>query len=166
LINKCKTIKKENIMSQQQNYLHKPFSKDKKNEKDSLQVLADKAKKIFLDNSDETVFKDLLNLQESKQLDKVFKLTDQFVAKYAESVSTSQLRNVYNEVVKIQDVGDLKLIRPHLAYVAARQDKNNAREFIAFIDLLIQQVNTKNELESFKKTMEAIVAYHKYYAKN
>jgi CRISPR-associated protein Csm2 len=119
-----------------------------------------------LNNSDETVFKDLLNLQESNQLDKVFKLTDQFVEKYAESVSTSQLRNVYNEVVKIQSVEDLKLIRPHLAYVAARQDKNNAREFIAFIDLLIQQVNTKNELESFKKTMEAIVAYHKYYAKN
>lgn len=153
-------------MSQQPNYQNKSFSQDKKNEKDSLPVLANKAKKIFLDNSDETVFKDLLNLQESKQLDKVFEQIEQFVDKYAESVTTSQLRNVYNEIVKIQSVRELKLIRPHLAYVAARQDKEKAKakEFMAFIDLLIQQVNTENELESFKKTMEAIVAYHKFYA--
>ncbi len=153
-------------MSQQPNYQNKSFSQDKKNEKDSLPVLANKAKKIFLDNSDETVFKDLLNLQESQQLDKVFEKIEKFVKNYAESVTTSQLRNVYNEIVKIQSVGDLKLIRPHLAYVAARQDKEKAKakEFMAFIDLLIQQVNTEKELESFKKTMEAIVAYHKFYA--
>lgn len=37
---------------------------------------------------------------------------------------------------------------------------------MAFIDHLIQQVNTEEELQSFKDTMEAIVAYHKLYAKN
>lgn len=156
-------------MSQQTNDQNKPFLQDRKgktNENKDLSELANDAKKIFLNNSDENLFKDLLNLQESQQLDKVFEQIEKFVKKYAESVTTSQLRNVYNEIVKIQSVGNLKLIRPHLAYVAARQDKDNARKFIAFIDLLIQKVNTENELESFKKTMEAIVAYHKFYAKN
>ena len=78
-------------MSQQPNHVNKSSYENKNNEgkkRKKLSELADNAKKNFLNNSDETVFKDLLNLQESKQLDKVFKLTDQFVEKYAESVST------------------------------------------------------------------------------
>lgn len=158
-------------MSQQTNYQKKTFSQDKKekNKKNkNLSALANEAKKKFLNNSDENVFKDLLNLQESQQIDKVFNQIEEFVKNYTDSVTTTQLRNVYNEIVKIESIGDLKLIRPHLAYVAARQDKDKekAKEFMAFIDLLIQQVNTEKELQSFKKTMEAIVAYHKYYAKN
>jgi CRISPR/Cas system CSM-associated protein Csm2 small subunit len=41
-----------------------------------------------------------------------------------------------------------------LAYIAARQEKVKAKEFMAFIDHLIQKVNTEDELHSFKKTME------------
>lgn len=156
-------------MNQQTNYQKKSFSQDKKGknkENKDLSALANKAKEIFLNNSDESVYNDLLNLQKSQQIDKVFTHIEEFVKIYADSVTTSQLRNIYNEIVKIESIGDLKLIRPHLAYVAARQEKDKAKEFMAFIDLLIQKVNTDDELHSFKKTMEAIVAYHKFYAKN
>ena len=156
-------------MNQQINKQDNLSSHDKnvgKNGNKDLSELANDAKKIFLNNSDESVFKNLLNMQECQQLDKVFEQIENFVYKYAESVTTNQLRNVYNEIVKIQTIRDLKLIRPNLAYIAARQDNKKAKEFMAFIDLLIQKVNTEKELQSFKKTMEAIVSYHKFYAKN
>lgn len=156
-------------MNQQTNYQKKSFPQDKKGknkENKDLSALANEAKKKFLNNSDESVFDDLLNLQKSQQIDKVFTHIEEFVKNYTDSVSTTQLRNIYNEIVKIESIGDLKLIRPHLAYVAARQEKYNAKEFMAFVDLLVQKVNTDDDLHSFKKTMEAIVAYHRFHAKN
>lgn len=126
--------------------------------------LADNIKINFF--SDKTLYNDLFALKSSMQLDKVFDQLKIMVQQYADSVTTSQLRNVYAEIVKAETSNDLKLIRPHLAYIAARQEKVKAKEFMAFIDLLIQKVNTEDELHSFKKTMEAIVAYHKFYAKN
>jgi len=156
-------------MNQQTNYQKKSFPQDKKGknkENKDLSALANEAKKKFLNNSDESVFDDLLNLQKSQQIDKIFTHIEKYVKHYTVSVTTTQLRNIYNEIVKIESIGDLKLIRPHLAYVAARQEKDEAKEFMTFIDLLIQKVNTNDELDSFKKTMEAIVAYHKFYAKN
>ncbi len=154
-------------MNQQTNRQKKFSQKDKNGKKEDLLTLANKAKEIFLNNSDESVYDDLLNLRKSQQIDKVFTHIEKFVKYYSDSVTTTQLRNIYNEIVKIESIEDLKLIQPHLAYVAARQDKDNAKEFIAFIIIhLIQKVNTDDELHSFKKTMEAIVAYHKFYAKN
>lgn len=130
----------------------------------SLDELADNVKRNFFAN--ETLYNDLFALDTSIQLDKVFDQLKCMVQQYAYSVTTSQLRNVYAEIVKTKTINDLKLIRPHLAYIAARQDNDNAKSFIAFIDHLIQQVNTNEKLQSLKATMEAIVAYHKYYAKN
>lgn len=157
-------------MNKQTNFQNKSFPQDKKgkNKEDKdLITFANKAKEIFLDKSDESVYEDLLNLRESQQIDKVFTHIEKFVKHYTYSVTTTQLRNIYNEIVKIESIENLKLIQPHLAYVAARQEKENAKEFIAFIIIyLIQKVNTEDELHSFKKTMEAIVAYHKFYAKN
>lgn len=157
-------------MNQRTNYQKKSFPQDKKGknkENKDLSAFANKAKEIFLNNSDESVYDDILNLQKSQQIDKVFTHIEKFVKHYADSVTTTQLRNIYNEIVKIESIENLKLIQPHLAYVAARQEKDNAKEFIAFIIIyLIQKVNTDDKLHSFKKTMEAIVAYHKFYAKN
>jgi len=130
----------------------------------SPEKLADNVKKKFF--PDETLYNDLFALESSIQLDKVFDQLKLMVQQYADSVTTSQLRNVYAEIVKAETSNDLKLIRPHVAYITARQEKDKAKEFMAFIDLLIQKVNTNNELHSFKKTMEAIVAYHRFYAKN
>lgn len=156
-------------MNQQTNQQKKFSPKNKKGknkENKDLSAFANKAKEKFLNNSDESVFDDLLNLRESQQIDKVFTHIEKFVKHYTDSVTTTQLRNIYNEIVKIESIENLKLIQPHLAYVAARQEKYNAKEFMAFIIHLVQKVNTDDELHSFKKTMEAIVAYHKFYAKN
>ncbi|PLB85959.1 type III-A CRISPR-associated protein Csm2 [Dysgonamonadaceae bacterium] len=136
---------------------------DKKNKWDYLAHLAQKEEDEFRKIS---VYNDLFALDKSTQLDKVFNQLEIFVKKYANSITTSQIRNIYNKIVKIKDTKDLKLMRPNLAYIAARQDNDNAKTFTVFIDHLIQQVNSQDELESFKKVMEAIVAYHKFHAKN
>jgi CRISPR-associated protein Csm2 len=60
----------------------------------------------------------------------------------------------------------LKMLRPNLAYVAARQDKNvDGKKVIALIENLVRDVQTPEQLENFKTFMEALVAYHKYYGK-
>lgn len=141
-----------------------PMNKSKKGKSPSLHELAGEVKMNFF--ADENLYNDLFALESSKQLDKVFNQLEIMVKEYAGSVTSSQLRNVYAKIVKTKNPNDLKLLRPNLAYIAARQDNLKAKKFMAFIDLLIQQVDSPDKLQSFKKTMEAIVAYHKFYAKN
>jgi len=55
-----------------------------------------------------------------------------------------------------------------LAYMAGRTSGRGALEvksFLSFIDLLIKETQEET-LNDFKKFMEMIVAYHKYYGKN
>lgn len=107
----------------------------------------------------------ILNINSLENIDDTFKKIESFTEHYAKAVSPSQLRNIYSHIVKAEKLMELKMIRPNLAYIAARQqgkDKNKAKEFMAFIDYLIKETKEEN-VESFKKVMEAIVAYHKFY---
>ncbi|WP_073178989.1 type III-A CRISPR-associated protein Csm2 [Cruoricaptor ignavus] len=122
-------------------------------------------------------FDNLLKLGDSEKakdmdIDKTFKDIEGFIEyTYAtnnpnrkqESITTHQLRNVFSKIVGVKEVSELKMIRPNLAYISARQSNKKAKEFMSFVDLLIQNVNSKEQLESFKKTMEAFVAYHKFH---
>ena len=80
-----------------------------------------------------------------------------------------QLRNIYAKIVDCDTVKSLKMLRPNLAYIAAKQ--KNAKDVVMFLDQLIQDVkdDPKQDVEdnkhliSFKKVMEAIVAYHKFH---
>lgn len=87
------------------------------------------------------------------------------VKKYASSISASQLRNIFHKIKSIDDPTDLKLLRPNLAYMAARQqDKNKSKTSIMLFDEMIKKVNDKNTLAGFQRFMEIVVAYHKYYS--
>lgn len=97
-------------------------------------------------------------------------IDNKFVKNFVTSVSSSQLRNIYHKITNTKSETELKLLRPNLAYIAARQtgskdDINNAKLAIQFIDELITKVN-ENNFEDFKKFMEIVVAYHKYHSKN
>ncbi|MEX2513507.1 MAG: type III-A CRISPR-associated protein Csm2 [Cyclobacteriaceae bacterium] len=81
-----------------------------------------------------------------------------------EYISTHQLRNIYDKVLKCNE-NNIQLIRPKLAYVAARQQKAEAKELVKFFNELIKDIeNSPSKLESFKIFFEAIVAYHKFYS--
>ncbi len=115
-----------------------------------------------------TIFKDtytyLNNIYGEKvPLDKIFEDISNFVKNKCEAITTTQIRNIYGKIVPIDNVADLKMLRPNLAYIAARQKTNNAKAIVKFLDELIKDVNDENSLKSFKKVMETIVAYHKYH---
>jgi CRISPR type III-A-associated protein Csm2 len=80
-------------------------------------------------------------------------------------VTTSMIRKIYARVLNARRVTDLKLLRPHFAYTAGRNEDNpTLREFMDLLDYLVKKMETDNEqhLKNFKQFMEAIVAYRKY----
>ncbi|QXP83831.1 type III-A CRISPR-associated protein Csm2 [Methylococcus sp. Mc7] len=88
-------------------------------------------------------------------------------------VSTSQIRNVYGTVKKLEMIGlsekslrQLLLLKPRLAYSKARIDRRNKEAYEQFekdIGLAIDAVelNTPETFTRFCNFFEAILAYHK-----
>lgn len=95
-------------------------------------------------------------------------------------VSTSQIRNFFGEIKKIQALGidmqkgrsRLHMVGPKLAYTIGRMEGNNNREKADAMSELLQGVEKATELivaadssirfNHFVDFMEAMVAYHKY----
>lgn len=85
-----------------------------------------------------------------------------------EDITTSQLRNIYNLVLVIEDgePSQLSLKRVKLAYIAGRTDKNKKglHNLLNILDSLFEEVKSDQEkLKGVKTFTEALVAYHKYY---
>ena len=85
--------------------------------------------------------------------------------RYVESsmgrVTTSQLRNVFNRVMKEKDALGLQRVRPLLAYLAGRN--KNARNFLDNLNEIIRNINRGEDVKEFKKFLEAIICYKRYY---
>ncbi len=93
----------------------------------------------------------------------------------SKKVSTSQIRNVYGTVKKLELEGEsddtvfkLVLLKPKLAYAAGRHDKIPGMKVLQkvlsdAIDLVSEK---KDRFTNFCKFFEAILAYHKYYGGN
>jgi len=109
-------------------------------------------------------YSELLKMSETTRLDDVLKSIEKFVLDFGVKVSSSQLRNVYDKVTKTKSVNELKLIRPQLAYIAGRAtfDKENIKKFLAFLDSLIQSVDSEDKRKEFRTFFESVVAYHKF----
>lgn len=105
---------------------------------------------------------DLLSLNDITKIKSIFSGLENFTQKMSSGLTTSQLRNVYSKILEAKTPVELQLLRPNLAYVAARNDKKEAKKVMAFVDYLIQQVDSPEKQKSFNKVLEAIVAYHKY----
>ena len=131
------------------------------NNKPQKKTTEEVAKEVIAENFS-GLANDLLSLNDVTKIKSILTHLEKFIQKVANGISTSQLRNVYGKIIEQKTVIELQLIRPNIAYVAARNDKREAKQVMAFIDYLIQQVDTDEKLKAFNKIMEAIVAYHKY----
>lgn len=110
----------------------------------------------------------LLSMKESEKLDEIIESIKDYVKAYVKGVSTSQLRNIYAKIKPLKkeaDINQLKLERPKIAYIIARQNDERAVAMMLVIDDLMKSVNTKPQLENFQYFMESVVAYHKFYDK-
>jgi CRISPR-associated protein Csm2 len=77
-------------------------------------------------------------------------------------LNTSQLRNIFSKVLSADTPLSLKLLRPKIIYVAARQQKSEAKRVVEFFESLIQKVDTNEKVKNYQSFMEAFVAYHKH----
>jgi len=89
--------------------------------------------------------------------------------KNSEYISFTQLRSLYDKIKQCKDANELAILYPKIVYMAARQSKNEGKELVMQIARFVQTIKVEDEeqsienLKSFKKFMEAIVAYQKYY---
>lgn len=86
-----------------------------------------------------------------------------FVERRARSITPSQLRNIFIRVRAADHPRRLWVLRPQLAYIAGRADKEEMRELVVLLDDLIQKVTSPERVTAFKDFFEAVIAYHKYY---
>lgn len=108
-------------------------------------------------------FPDILNVEKTDNLDGLLSAIEKFVKETGVKTSTSQLRNVYDCVIKTHGVNELKMIRPKLAYIAGRGKQDDEKKFLGFIDGLIKTVKTEDQRKNFKVFFESVVAYHKFH---
>lgn len=83
-------------------------------------------------------------------------------------LTTSQIRNIYGEIKRIQ-IGDFDkertsfyLLKPKVAYAVSRQNNcEGLRFFQDFFNKAYAVVSKKQHFEHFCELMEAMLAYHK-----
>lgn len=112
-----------------------------------------------------------------KHLAALFKNRKGRIISGRDSLSTTQLRNFFSEIRRIQvkkdfeeNPSDFFMLKPKLRYAAARvlsnQRYNRIKDFVDVLTVLIDKVSeTKKEahFQNFTKFVEAVVAYHKWY---
>jgi len=82
-------------------------------------------------------------------------------------LTTTQIRNIFNEVKKMQmkgfDWNKLLLLKPKLAYMAARPGAKKGTEIMRdVLTTAIDKVNNdEKRFENFVNFFEAILAYHR-----
>ncbi len=86
-----------------------------------------------------------------------------FVKSVGDNISTSQLRNVFPAIKTETDYQQLARLRPQLAYISGKADKDEQRKLIYLLDQMIVNITSADQLKAFQYFFEAIIAYHKYY---
>ena len=122
-----------------------------------------KQKQFKLNDSSKNRYNDLLSLSdtEGKNPAETLNLIKEFVEYKTRDLTTTQLRNIWDEIKDVKTPGKLQLVRPRLAYIAGRNTK--IRQLVEFFDVLASDVTTKQQVESYKTFIEAVVSYHKFY---
>lgn len=98
-------------------------------------------------------------IEEAEKLGRILKDT---------GLTTSQIRNIYGMVKKMemlgyeQSRGDLLLLKPKLAYAAARPGaKKGTGHLKVVLSHAVDCVTNEQEFEKFINFFEAILAYHR-----
>lgn len=108
------------------------------------------------------LYQELISMEKSENLDEIDTKIRAFLEKNTsekgEGVTSSQLRNVFAKVkaIKIDDKAPntLKMLRPNLAYIIARQKNAKAKSIMYWLDDLIEKVKTKEDVKQFKKFLK------------
>jgi len=145
----------------------------------SLKNERDKERRKDLEKQIERKFKEVLSkfdnnieLNSVENIDEQSILFSEFFGRYLVflDLSTSQIRNVYGEVMRLKMKGlnanELVLLKPRLAYSTERKGTDGSRKFREVIEKALDKViftkEKQNELfQNFANFFEAILAYHR-----
>lgn len=109
-------------------------------------------------------FEDLLRMDKTAHLIAIDEKLRKFAKANVKGISSSQLRRLYDEILTKKTAREIQLLRPIFAYTIARQNNNQAKQVMLLIDTLAKELGEEEEIiAGFKRFMEALVAYHKYY---
>ena len=93
--------------------------------KKTFSELGEDVKSKFFRN----VYHELLNMSNTNSLDQILNKIEEFVREEGSSLSTSQLRNIYDKSIKAVSINELKILRPNLAYIAGRSSNEKKKAF-------------------------------------
>lgn len=105
----------------------------------------------------------ILDFKQTPLLELLLDHLKTYIQAKGKSITTSQLRNIFSRVKPARTKQALQLIRPRLAYVAARQNDHQAKAIVEFLEDIIAQMKKDEQADDFAAFFEAIVAYHKLY---
>ncbi len=145
----------------------------------SLKNERDKERRKELEKQLDRKFKEVLGkfdkdieLKSIDNIDEQSILYSEFLGRYLVflDLSTSQIRNVYGEVMRLKMKGfsanELVLLKPRLAYTTERKGTDGSRKFREVIEKALDKVIFTKEkqeelFQNFANFFEAILAYHR-----
>jgi CRISPR type III-A-associated protein Csm2 len=106
-------------------------------------------------------YEDLLKMETVAQAESGLGKLERFLQKNAAGISSSQLRKVYDKIVNANDWKEVAILRPEFAYLIAKQPNVPSMKVLVLADELAKA--SRDKIEEFKKIMEYIIAYHKFF---
>ena len=99
----------------------------------------------------------------------MIQFAEKFGQKYKKDITTSQIRNAYGNMKKLEMAGwqdahtqrKVLLLKPRLAYAAGRHRGDGLENLRTIMDSAIDAVTDEASFGRFCQFFEAIVAYHK-----
>lgn len=109
-------------------------------------------------------YKELLKMETTDHLIELDDKLRTFIKENVSGISSSQLRKLYDKILTQKTARDIQLLRPIFAYTIARQNNDKSKQVMLLIDALAKELkDDEKDVKGFKRFMEALVAYHKYY---
>lgn len=103
---------------------------------------------------------------EQKRVIKTINCIETTMKVYAGEITYTQMRNIYSKILNARDVTSMHKVRPVIAYIHARLDKEKAKHITTFILEIMKVITEPKQVETFKELMETMVAFHKQYSRN
>ncbi len=138
----------------------KQDNKHPKKRKEEITVDARNKRLVY---QGENYYDKILEFRNPDVTENLIKCINNYMQEKGGSISSSQLRNIFNLLKKITSKEKLVLSKPKLIYIAGRQNDNNTKEFVILVDKLLSDITENSQIEDFKLFLESIIAYHKFH---
>jgi CRISPR/Cas system CSM-associated protein Csm2 small subunit len=106
-----------------------------------------------------------LNMLELEELRTFMDKFEEFVKQdHVTNLTSGQVRTIYSIIHDTQTPQEMHLKRPELAFVAAKQDSENAKEVIKYFLEILKKTDEGN-INNIKDFTASFLKYHKLYGK-